>query len=227
MTDTLNPATFVSHRFRPNEIPDLSARVAIVTGGSTGIGYFHALALARANAKVIILSAHEVNGQNARTDLNRDIAENSPNGSVKWYQVDMGSLKDVDRVAKKLAQELDKVDIIICNAGIGQAPFEVTQDGIERHFEVGFNRIHSCSLLMRHFQVNNLSHYVLVRRLLPLLEKATETAPPTSVRVVMQSSEMHRVSPSSVQFASREEINKETDGALLYAVVLLRHIFSD
>lgn len=70
--------------------------------------------------------------------------------------------------------------------------------------------------------MNNLSHYVLVLRLLPLLKKTAETAPPTTVRVVMQSSEMHRVTPSNVKFESKEEINKEIDGSMLYVLIPAR-----
>ncbi|TCD70486.1 hypothetical protein EIP91_003247 [Steccherinum ochraceum] len=208
MPDTLNPATLMSRRFRPDQIPDLTGRVAIVTGGSAGIGYFDALALARANAKVIIVSANEEHGKQAEAEINQNISENGSTGSVHWYQVQLGDLKDVDKVAKKLAQELDRVDIVICNAGIGQAPYGMTSDGLERHFEV-----------------NNLSHYVLILRLLPLLKKTAEKAPPTTVRVVMQSSEMHRVSPNNVQFASKDEINKEADGSLLYGRTKLGQIY--
>lgn len=53
-------------------------------------------------------------------------------------------------------------------------------------------------------------------RLLPLMKKTTEIAPPTTVRIVMQSSEMHRVAPSTTKFSSKEEINKNGDGAMLY-----------
>jgi len=208
MPDTLNPATLMSRRFRPDQIPDLSGRVAIVTGGSAGIGYFNALALARANAKVIIISANEEHGKQAEREITQNLAENNSAGSIKWYQVDLGSLRDVDKVAKMLAQELDRLDIVICNAGIGQAPFGMTADGLERHFET-----------------NNLSHYVLVHRLLPVLKKTTKIAPPTTVRIVMQSSEMHRVSPSKAQFASKAEINEEVDGSLLYGRTKLGLIY--
>lgn len=136
LPDTLNPATLMSRRFRPEQIPDLTGRVAVVTGGSAGIGYFDALALARANAKVIILSANPEHGQHAETDINQNLAENNAKGSVKWYQVDMGSLKNVDKISRTLAQDLDRLDIIICNAGIGQVSFGLTPDGLERHFEV-------------------------------------------------------------------------------------------
>lgn len=39
-----------------------------------------------------------------------------------------------------------------------------------------------------------------------------------SVRIVMQSSEMHRIAPGETKFASKEEINRnDIDGAQLYA----------
>ncbi|THH33747.1 hypothetical protein EUX98_g454 [Antrodiella citrinella] len=208
LPDTLNPATLMSRRFRPEQIPDLSGRVAIVTGGSAGIGYFDALALARANAKVIIISANEEHGTQAEQEINQNLKENNSKGAVKWHQVELGNLKSVDKLAKTLAQELDRLDIVICNAGIGQAPFGITPDGLERHFEV-----------------NNLSHYVLIHRLLPLLKKTTEIAEPTTVRIIMQSSEMHRVSPNKVQFASKAEINEEGDGSLLYGRTKLGLIY--
>lgn len=64
-------------------------------------------------------------------------------------------------------------------------------------------------------QVNNLAHYVMVLRLLDLMKKTAATATPASVRIVMQSSEMHRFAPSGINFISKEEINKKGDGVQL------------
>ena len=64
-------------------------------------------------------------------------------------------------------------------------------------------------------KVNNLSHFVLIMRLLPIMKKTAQIAPPTTVRIVMQSSEMHRVAPGETKFLSKEEINKERDGSQL------------
>ena len=48
--------------------------------------------------------------------------------------------------------------------------------------------------------------------------KTAQGAPPVSVRIVMQSSEMHRIAPGETKFASKEEINRnDIDGAQLYA----------
>ncbi|KAL6306754.1 hypothetical protein BKA93DRAFT_138131 [Sparassis latifolia] len=206
--DTMNPATLVSRRFKPESIPDLSGRVAIVTGGSAGIGYHDALSLARANAKVIIVSASEEHGKQAEADINKALQEANSAGSVTWHGVDFGRLKDVDALAKRLAEQEECLNILICNAGIGQTPHGLTSDGLERHFEV-----------------NNLAHYVFVLRLLPLMKKTALTAPPTTVRIVMQSSELHRMAPSNTKFLSKEEINKDGDGTQLYGRTKLGLIY--
>ncbi|KAH9853847.1 NAD-P-binding protein [Lenzites betulinus] len=198
LPDTLNPATLLSQRFRPDQIPDLTGRVALVTGGSAGIGYWDAAALAQHNATVHIVSANPEHGKDAETEINAALKTSGSKGSVKWHQLDMMHLKKVDAWAKSFVQEVDRLDILIANAGIGQAPFGMTEDGLERHFEV-----------------NNLAHYVIVLRLLDVLKKTAETAPPTSVRIVMQSSELHRAAPNDT-FSSKKEINEEADGVRLY-----------
>lgn len=136
LPDTIQPATLLSRRFRTDQIPDLSSRIAIVTGGSGGIGFYDALALARAGATVIIISANEEKGKQAEAEINRQLKEVTSYGSVTWHGVDLTNLKDVDKLAKQLAGELDRLDIFIANAGIGQAPYGLTSDGLERHFEV-------------------------------------------------------------------------------------------
>jgi len=207
LPDTTSPATLLSRRFRPEDIPNLTGRIALVTGGSAGIGYYDAFELASAGAKVFIVSASEERGKKAEAEINKAIKEKGSTGHVSWIGVDLGKLKEVDAVAKKLMEE-ERLDIVICNAGVGQAPFGMTDDGLERHFEV-----------------NVLSHYVLLMRLLPLMKKTATNAPPATVRIVMQSSEMHRVAPGDTQFLSKEEINKERDGSQLYGRTKLALIY--
>lgn len=136
MIDTLNPATLLSRRFRFEEIPDLKGRVAVVTGGSAGIGYYDALPLARAGADVIIISANADKGMTAEEDIDKNIRESGSAGSIRWNGCDLGNLKEVDALAKKLVEDLKRLDIVICNAVVGQAPFGLTEDGLEGHFEV-------------------------------------------------------------------------------------------
>ena len=163
LPDTINPATLLSGRFRPDQISDLSGRVAIVTGGSAGIGYYDALALARANARVIIVSADAEHGKQAEADLNKALKEANSIGSVKWYGVDFGTLKDVDAMAKKLAGELDRLDILICNAGVGQAPYGLSNDGLERHFEASDTHILNENVSITPVTRSTTSHIMSLR----------------------------------------------------------------
>jgi len=197
--DTLNPATLLSKRYRPDQIPSLAGKTALVTGGSAGIGYYDALALALAGAKTIIISATEEHGLKAEAEIRDAIKEQGSSGSVEWHQVDLGDLKAVDALIKNIASTEHRMDIVILNAGIGQAPYALTTDGIENHFEV-----------------NNLAHYVITLRLLPLLKKTAASVGPTSVRLVAQSSELHRMAPSDAKFKSLEEINEKRDPTVLY-----------
>jgi NAD(P)-dependent dehydrogenase (short-subunit alcohol dehydrogenase family) len=137
--DTLNPATLLSGRFRPSQVPSLVGRTALVTGSSAGIGYYAALALARAGARVLIVGANPEHGQKAEAELAE--AATSGSGGVKFYQCEFGDLKQVDRVAKSIASEQDRLDILINNAGIGQKPHDVTHDGVENHYGVCTRRL--------------------------------------------------------------------------------------
>ena len=215
LPDTIKPATLLSKRFRFDQIPDLSGRVAIVTGGSAGIGYFTALPLARAGATVIILSANEEKGKSTEAEINRELKGLASYGSVTWEGVDLADLNAVNALAKRLAEELERLDLFIANAGIGQAPYGLTSDGLERHFEVSKHWMKAHSTCLNIFKVNNLSHHLLIMRLLPIMKKTAQIAPPATVRVIMQSSEMHRLAPGGTKFLNREEINQERDGSQL------------
>ena len=138
---TANPATLMSNRYKLEQIPDLSGRVALVTGGSAGIGFNDAVALALRNAQVIMVSADEEHGKRAEAELNDALKQQGSSGSVKWYQVNFEKLRDVDAFAKQMAEQEPRSDILILNAGIAQVPFGLTGDGLERHFQVSLRWI--------------------------------------------------------------------------------------
>lgn len=92
--------------------------------------------MAKAGATVIILSSNEEKGKQAEADCNKQLRGTGSKGSVTWWGINLGNLKEVDALAKKLAEELDRLDIFVANAGVGQIPYGMTDDGLERHFEV-------------------------------------------------------------------------------------------
>lgn len=75
--------------------------------------------------------------------------------------------------------------------------------------------------------INVFAHYLFIQRLLPLMEKTSKSAPPNSVRLIFQSSEMHRLAPSDDKFENLDAVDEsDRDPARLYgrtklAMVLL------
>jgi NAD(P)-dependent dehydrogenase (short-subunit alcohol dehydrogenase family) len=202
MASTTNVATLMSRRFSNDEIPDLSGKTAIVTGGTNGIGYYDAIALAEKGCKVIVISASAEHGAKAKKEINEHVKKSgfaTKGGSVSYHQLELRDMKAGLALSKKIASEEDRLDILILNAGVGQIPFERQWDGLGTHYAV-----------------NNLAAFIMTMTLLPLMEKTAKTVPPASVRIVFQSSELHRMAPSDVQFASKEEVSDERDPTVLY-----------
>jgi NAD(P)-dependent dehydrogenase (short-subunit alcohol dehydrogenase family) len=56
------------------------------------------------------------------------------------------------------------------------------------------------------------------------MKKTAESSPPVSVRICMQSSELHRMAPSDAAFASLEEINEKRDPTVAYGRTKLGNI---
>jgi NAD(P)-dependent dehydrogenase (short-subunit alcohol dehydrogenase family) len=91
---------------------DLKGKVALVTGGSKGLGKAMAQGLADAGADVVISSRHE-------DELHRTLDEILKGKARRGLAVvaDMNNRADVDRLAKRAIEQMGKVDILINNAG--------------------------------------------------------------------------------------------------------------
>ena len=111
-------------------IPDLTAKVAIVTGANTGIGYEMARALARKSATIILACRNKDKGKAAV----RKIRQEYPEAKAELLQVDLSELASVRRFADEFTSHYDRLDILINNAGIMATPFVKTCDGFELQF---------------------------------------------------------------------------------------------
>jgi 3-oxoacyl-[acyl-carrier protein] reductase len=94
---------------------DLSGRTAIVTGGSKGIGYAVAEALARSGGNVLICARNEREVEEAARTLDGLGA-----GRVVGTACDMSRYEDVRRLVERAVEEFDGVDILVNNAGVGR-----------------------------------------------------------------------------------------------------------
>lgn len=92
---------------------DLTGKVALITGGSKGIGYAMAAGLASAGADVALASRHEDEAKAAAAEIARDFGKRAIG-----IRADVGEPKDVDAMVARVMKDLGGVDILINNAGI-------------------------------------------------------------------------------------------------------------
>ncbi|MDX6539781.1 MAG: hypothetical protein QOI71_1391, partial [Gaiellales bacterium] len=124
-------------------VPDLSGRVALVTGANSGLGYEIALALLRAGARVELGCRDRGRGEAAAERLLASV----PVGDVHLGILDLADLASVREFASSFEGPLD---LLVNNAGVMAVPKGRTADGFETQFGT-----------------NHLGHFALTGLLLP------------------------------------------------------------
>jgi len=127
----------------PSHLFDLKGRVALITGGSKGLGKAMARGLAEAGADIVISSRHVAELQAALGDIRAGLAVRGA-----YCVADMGRRDDVRRLAEWTLEEMGRVDILINNAGSNspQTIDAVTDEDWDRIIELNLN---SCMALSR------------------------------------------------------------------------------
>jgi enoyl-[acyl-carrier protein] reductase III len=135
---------------------DLTGRVALVTGGSRGIGKACALRLAEAGADVVV---NYVSSQQAAMD----VAEQITGIGRKAYVVkaDVSEQDDVQSLMEFIAEEVGQLNILVSNAATGG--FRPLLSATERNFRAAFG-------------TNVLALLYLVQSAVPLLERSADRA---------------------------------------------------
>ncbi len=131
-----------------NSAASLDSRVALVTGGTSGIGRATALALARQGMEVIITGRDASRTQAAVTDLQRQ----SGNPRVTHLLADFCHLAEVRALAQQLQATHPRLHVLVNNAGGTFDERRLTPDGFERTWAL-----------------NHLASVELTLTLLPLL----------------------------------------------------------
>ncbi|OCB50762.1 short chain dehydrogenase [Mycobacterium malmoense] len=133
-------------------VPDLSGKLAVVTGANSGLGFGLARRLAAAGADVVMAIRNRAKGEQAIADIRKTV----PDAKLTIKSLDLSSLAAVAALGEQLNAEGRPVDILINNAGVMTPPErDTTADGFELQFGS-----------------NHLGHFALTGHLLPLLRAA-------------------------------------------------------
>lgn len=172
------------------DIPSLKGKVIFVTGGrpskyffrlrirlircqgTAGLGSVTIRAIAKHEPEHIYFS-----GRNKKAGelLITDIGKTAPSSSLTFVEIDLCSLSSVKAASQKFAH--NRLDVLICNAGIMAVPPALSKDGYEIQFAT-----------------NHLGHAMLIQQLLPIMLETTKI-PDADVRIVCLTSDGWRNHP--------------------------------
>ncbi|MEO0561848.1 MAG: SDR family oxidoreductase [Chloroflexota bacterium] len=147
---------------------DMTGKTAIITGATNGLGEVTALEIARMGAKTIIISRNEEKCKATVANIKADTG----NSDVHYFVADLSLMADVRRVANEVKTFIDRLDVLVNNAGAWFTSYGETSEGIEQTWAL-----------------NHLNYFLLTNLLLDDL-KATASAH-GEARVVSMSSGAH------------------------------------
>jgi NAD(P)-dependent dehydrogenase (short-subunit alcohol dehydrogenase family) len=129
-------------------------KTVLITGSTDGVGRKVATEMGKLGARVLVHGRDTARAREVMADIARS------GGTGEFYPADLSSLADVRMLAAVVAQDHERLDILINNAGIG------TRTG-------GPQRRTSADGHELRFAVNYLSGFLLTRLLLPLVKSST------------------------------------------------------
>jgi NAD(P)-dependent dehydrogenase (short-subunit alcohol dehydrogenase family) len=145
--------------FKIKKMNNLSNKVAVVTGGNSGIGYAAAAELIAQGAKVVITGRNKESVEKAATEL-------GATGIVS----DQSKLDQIDQLALAVKEQFGKVDILFLNAGM--AAFSPVETATEEHYDALMN-------------LNVKGVYFTVQKFIPILNDGASIIFNTSVNAVL------------------------------------------
>jgi NAD(P)-dependent dehydrogenase (short-subunit alcohol dehydrogenase family) len=133
-------------------VPDLSGKLAVITGSNSGLGFGLARRLSAAGADVFMAIRNRAKGEAAIDEIRATV----PDAKLTIKPLDLSSLAGVAALGEQLNADGRPIDILINNAGVMTPPKrDTTTDGFELQFGS-----------------NHLGHFALTAHLMPLLRAA-------------------------------------------------------
>ncbi|KAF8167072.1 NAD-binding protein [Mycena galopus ATCC 62051] len=168
--------------FRPErDMPDLSGKIVLVTGGNTGIGYHTVKQLLLKNAKVYLAARSQEKAAAAIQTL-----EGETKKKAIFLQLDLADLVSVRKAAETFLALESRLDLLFNNGGVMISPPEMlTAQGHDLQFGT-----------------NCIGHFFFTELLLPALIKSHEETG-IRARIINTTSIGHSLAPGDgIEFAS-------------------------
>ena len=146
-----------------SNIPDLTGKVIIVTGGNSGLGYESVKAFAEKGAEVIMTSRSMEKGEAAKKTIG------AVKGKILVMQLDLMDFASIKSFAADFSKKYNRLDVLLNNAGIMTTPYFLTKDGLEAQNGT-----------------NHFGHFALTGQLFELIKNAPNS------RIVNVSSMAHK-----------------------------------
>ena len=143
---------------------DMSDKIIIITGSSSGIGKESALDLLNHNAKVIFACRSEERTMKIINNLPENIRKNAI-----FMKLDVSNLTSIYNFVQEIKNKFQKIDILMNNAGCMPLKFDWTEDGYDSNFVT-----------------NYIGPFLLSALFLPILNKESEDS-----KIINISSAMH------------------------------------
>ena len=184
----------------------MTGKTVIITGANSGLGKAAALELAKRKARLILACR---NLSSAKKTV-KEIQEATGNSEIIPKELDLASLKSINKFSKDVLIEEERIDVLLNNAGVFQCPYWKTEDGFE--MQMG---------------VNHLGHFALTFLLLDRIKNTS-----ASRIVVVSSSLSKRGSINFEDFLCEKNYNKAKAYAdsklanLMFARQLTEHLNS-
>ncbi|KAL6306485.1 hypothetical protein BKA93DRAFT_729246 [Sparassis latifolia] len=153
-------------KFTVENIPDLSSKVMIVTGGNTGLGKEVSHLLTH-NAKVYLAARSQVKAEDAIRELHKETGK-----TAIFLKLDLANLSAIKASAEDLLSKEPELHVLFNNGGVMTPPVEhLTSDGYDLQFGT-----------------NTLGHFYFTKLLMPALLRGAQTSSDGKARVVNTSS---------------------------------------
>ncbi|KAF8191666.1 hypothetical protein K438DRAFT_1721189 [Mycena galopus ATCC 62051] len=161
-------------KFDPaRDIPDLSGKIILVTGGNSGIGYETVKALLLKGATVYLAARSSSKGKAAIAELETETGKRA-----EFLELDLADLRSVRKAAETFLAKESRLDILFNNGGVMTTPMDqLTVQGYDLQFGT-----------------NVLGHFFLTELLLPALT-ASHAHTSLPARIIHTSSSGHTLCP--------------------------------